>query len=122
VTLLLRHLQRRALVVLTWLVLALSVAPAANAEPVRAHAALLSVAVGYAGATPVGRAGVVRAPIARADAGPSGRGLAASELVARVAPEAAFAGSRGSVAASASHRPCRGGGRRLYLENCSFLW
>jgi hypothetical protein len=112
VTRLLRHLQRRALVVLTWLVLALSVPPAAEAESGRAHAVLALAARGS------GAAALRTAPVAPpSEVARTARGVVESAAIAR----GALRGGGVALVAPAPHSPRPRDGRRLYLENARFL-
>jgi len=111
VTSLIQRQQRRALVLLTWLVLALSVAPAAGAQPDRAHPAMIAAASGAGVAAH--RRGVPVHPLAAA-----ARVGVESAVLVRGAPSERGAAE---VASSAPHAPPPRGAARLYLKNCRFL-
>jgi hypothetical protein len=114
----LQRLQRRALVVLTWLMLALCVVPAAEAQSGRAHAVLVAAVLG-GGAAPVRTAPVAGSAAVRSAVGARPeRVVVESALVA--AREAERSAAR-AASSSAPPRPRPRDGRHLYLESSRFL-
>lgn len=116
-----QRLQRRLLVLLAWLVLAVSVAPAAELVPTRAQAVLVASALGarvagHGSAAPLGVAPF--APQAAVSSStPAAHGLASKPGPADVA----LASQRSRSAATAPHRKSLPDGRHLYLENLRLL-
>jgi len=114
-----QRLQRRLLVLLAWLVLAVSVAPAAEFVPARAQAVLVASALGvraagHGGAAPAG----VVPPAPRAAVASSTPAAHASRPGAAVV---ALASQHTRSAAIEPRRTSLPDGRHLYLSNLRLL-